>query len=156
MAASDSGLPEPRTLFRSPQRASSDTGTPSAQAQRVLVAARPARTTLDLCSKVAVRRALGGVLREVLKLGSTGIAPTQFKDVLEILSTVMDAARKGAYEQDDIQCAATTLVRLEQGSGMGTGAPRHCGTRMAGPRRAPAALRPDATAGHRPAVTGAG
>ena len=100
------GLPEPRTLFRSPPRAARDTPM-SSTAQDVVTEAVAAQPTVDLCSKHAVRRALSRVLDDVWRAGTRGLRSGGLANVQAVLRIVGEAARAGAYTQEQARLPAT-------------------------------------------------
>ena len=115
MAEPANGLPEPRTLFRSPPRAARNTPL-SGTARGVVAEAVAAQHTVDLCTKHAVRRALSRVLEEIWRAGTRGLLPSGLADVRAALRIVCDAARAGAYTQEQVAEVAKLIVGLDDGS----------------------------------------
>ena len=115
MAEPANGLPEPRTLFRSPPRAARNTPL-SDTARGVVAGAVAAQHTVDLCTKHAVRRALSRVLEEIWRAGTRGLLPSGLADVRAALRIVGDAARAGAHTQEQVAEVAKLIVSLDDGS----------------------------------------
>ena len=113
--AEPNGLPEPRTLFRSPPRAARDTPTPSA-VQGVVAEAVAAQSTVDLCTKLAVRRALSRVLDDVWRAGARGLRSSGLANVQAVLRIVGEAARAGAYTHEQVAEVAKLVVSLDDDS----------------------------------------
>ena len=109
------GLPEPRTLFRSPPRAARDTPM-SSTAQDVVAEAVAAQSTVDLCTKHAVRRALSRVLDDVWRAGTRGLRSGGLANVQTVLRTVGEAARAGSYTQEQVAEVARLIVSLDDDS----------------------------------------
>ena len=112
MTEPTNGLPEPRTLFRSPPRAARDTPV-SSTAQDVVAEAVAAQPTVDLCTKHAVRRALSRVLDDVWRAGTQGLRSGGLANVQAVLRIVGEAARAGSYTQEQVAEVARLIVSLE-------------------------------------------
>ena len=115
MTEPTNGLPEPRTLFRSPPRAARDTPM-SSTAQDVVTEAVAAQSTVDLCSKHAVRRALSRVLDDVWRAGTRGLRSGGLANVQAVLRIVGEAARAGSYTQEQVAEVAKLIVSLDDDS----------------------------------------
>ena len=107
MTEPTNGLPEPRTLFRSPPRAARNTPL-SGTAQDVIAEAVAAQFTVDLCTKNTVCRALSRVLEEVWRAGTRGLLSSGLANVRAVLRIVCEAVRAGSYEK--------LIVSLDGGS----------------------------------------
>ena len=109
MAEPANGLPEPRTLFRSPPRAARNTPLPGT-ARGAAAGAVAAQHTVDLCTKHAVRRALSRVLEEIWRAGTRGLLPSGLAGVRAAPRTAGGAARAGAYTQEQVAGVAKLIV----------------------------------------------